>query len=590
MTRELGVISDIQAAELLIANENLTLGFDATTQEGLHVNSIHVTSSDQCQLLALDQLPGGTAEDYSLHISQTVDSITDVYCKFYSVDFDETRKIIIDHIRNTMTDRATVNHATISRLESSWRTKFNELNCHLHPLDTIASSVRSALKTCEPSTLSKALFGAECISHQLILAFNKFRYKDGRGENSGDPKGFISALLSAGLPKGLLPRYRGNRLHIMFNIAGKLHYHNDFFIKFLSEGTVTCGGLQTAILSDYQSTVSKLEFKVLGLIGKLLSGPWMTKFYTSKDDQFSHVDGILVVKQVIEVIKEFAEHPLNTLTTATDFFGNVLPTEDHVRLSLQSPTDDRDSFIKFMSTSLLAVVSVLERQYSRYFQLDLSEQLQKETESARCHNIDAENIMGMFSAAKAHAPNATMDFLSSRIRAQKNNVVDFLDSLPQPKKESLINFATNIGRKGLSQKRKKNSIIQTEIARRMQEKKQKKVTLERNKLERKLKSCDLANLSVEFPDFDEAMIHTVSDILTEKAVGRNICHVWYDATTQEKTLYLGKFGKVLKKAEGTYRVAYWLGGRKLRGGCRGLGNIKICAGSRCHIYGDLIMS
>jgi len=63
----------------------------------------------------------------------------------------------------------------------------------------------------------------------------------------------------------------------------------------------------------------------------------MAKFYTSKDDQFSHVDGILVVKQVI---KEFAEHPLNTLTTATDFFGNVLPT-DHVRLSLQSPTDDR---------------------------------------------------------------------------------------------------------------------------------------------------------------------------------------------------------------------------------------------------------
>jgi len=30
--------------------------------------------------------------------------------------------------------------------------------------------------------------------------------------------------------------------------------------------------LQTAILSDYQSIVSKLEVKVLGLIGKLLSG------------------------------------------------------------------------------------------------------------------------------------------------------------------------------------------------------------------------------------------------------------------------------------------------------------------------------
>jgi len=34
-------------------------------------------------------------------------------------------------------------------------------------------------------------------------------------------------------------------------------------------------------------------------------------------------------------------------------------------------------------------------------------------------------------------------------------VVDYLDSLPQTKKERLINFATNLGRKGLSQKRKK---------------------------------------------------------------------------------------------------------------------------------------
>ena len=68
--------------------------------------------------LHLINLPGCTAEDYSLHISQTVDSITDVYCKFYSVDFDGTRKIIIEHIKNTITDRATVNHATISLLRA----------------------------------------------------------------------------------------------------------------------------------------------------------------------------------------------------------------------------------------------------------------------------------------------------------------------------------------------------------------------------------------------------------------------------------------------------------------------------------------
>ena len=33
MARELGVISDLQSAELLVGYANLTLGFDATTQE-----------------------------------------------------------------------------------------------------------------------------------------------------------------------------------------------------------------------------------------------------------------------------------------------------------------------------------------------------------------------------------------------------------------------------------------------------------------------------------------------------------------------------------------------------------------------------
>lgn len=323
-----------------------------------------------------------------------------------------------------MTDRASVNHATIQRLELNWRKKLNELNCHLHPLDTIASSMRTSLKACEPPDIVKKIFGSDCISHQLVLAINKFRYKDGKG----DPKGFTSALESAGLPKGLVPRYRGNRLHIMFHIAGKLHHHEDFFMKLFEEATVTCGGLQTAILHDFKSPVAQVEIQVLGLIGKLLSGPWMAKFYRSSATQVSHVNGIAIVKQLVDLVKRFSESGLDTLTTRTDFFGHDLPESDATLVALRSKPVDEALFISMMESCLKKMVEVLERQYARYFSADLTDQLKKETESARCHNIDAEEIMGMFSAAKEHAPNATMCFLSSRIRAQKNNVVDYLDS------------------------------------------------------------------------------------------------------------------------------------------------------------------
>ncbi len=67
MTRELGMISDLQVGELLMPSDNLTLGFDATTQEGFHINSVHVTSKDNCCGISVDQLTGGTAEDYIQH-------------------------------------------------------------------------------------------------------------------------------------------------------------------------------------------------------------------------------------------------------------------------------------------------------------------------------------------------------------------------------------------------------------------------------------------------------------------------------------------------------------------------------------------
>jgi hypothetical protein len=46
-----------------------------------------------------------------------------------------------------------------------------------------------------------------------------------------------------------------------------------------------------------------------------------------------------------------------------------------------------------MKNCLTAIVTVLEKQYRRYFDLDVTNELRKETESARCHNIDAEQRM-----------------------------------------------------------------------------------------------------------------------------------------------------------------------------------------------------
>ena len=78
MARELWVVADLKAAELLLTNVNVTLGFDSTTQEGVDINRVHITNKDGCNVTTIDQLAWRTAEDYS-HIVDSVKRLAKVY-------------------------------------------------------------------------------------------------------------------------------------------------------------------------------------------------------------------------------------------------------------------------------------------------------------------------------------------------------------------------------------------------------------------------------------------------------------------------------------------------------------------------------
>ena len=49
--------------------------------------------------------------------------------------------------------------------------------------------------------------------------------------------------------------------------------------------------------------------------------------------------------------------------------------------------------------------------------------------------MDAEEVMGMFSALKKRAPNATLAFLSARMRAKKIHIIEYLDELHSERRE-----------------------------------------------------------------------------------------------------------------------------------------------------------
>ena len=52
---------------------------------------------------------------------------------------------MVRHITCTMSDKATVNRATVDLLEQAWNKPITSVYCHLHPLKTISQSILGCL-------------------------------------------------------------------------------------------------------------------------------------------------------------------------------------------------------------------------------------------------------------------------------------------------------------------------------------------------------------------------------------------------------------------------------------------------------------
>ena len=93
------------------------MGFDATTQDGVHINSVHVTTETTCCVVAIDTLPGGTAEDYCKHVTGSFDNLASIYSSCKGENEDQVKGNLIKNVTHTMADRCTANHAHIRSLE-----------------------------------------------------------------------------------------------------------------------------------------------------------------------------------------------------------------------------------------------------------------------------------------------------------------------------------------------------------------------------------------------------------------------------------------------------------------------------------------
>ncbi|GFN85358.1 hypothetical protein PoB_001186400 [Plakobranchus ocellatus] len=302
------------------------------------INEFHITNSHKSHLTVdVRTIPGGTAADYTEHINSAMANLANVYSKFYEADEAEILSAIKHKISCLVTDRAPVNSRVVQNLQEGINSDIIELHCNVHPLDGFAKKCKSALILFDTEE-KYYCFGKEGRVANLILAVSKMRHKAG----SGDPEGFKDFLRTHDLPLSTFPHYVGNRLHILLHSAGILFLHKEKFFTFLSEKS-TAGQLQQAILHDLKLPSLLDQLWALAVIGKAVSGPWMSKFYISKG---SNLEMVPVLQSSRTQLQNCEKNITQLMKLDFDVFGQ--PIQDDPDWLNQHNCKEKEKLVAFV--------------------------------------------------------------------------------------------------------------------------------------------------------------------------------------------------------------------------------------------------
>jgi hypothetical protein len=258
----------------------------------------------------------------------------------------------------------------------------------------------------------------------------------------------------------------------------------------------------------------------------------------------------------LKEITDCKSNPAALFCRKMDFFGTTLVPNILQAITTLCPIDEE--LVKMTSACLNAVEEVLNRQYKRYFTLSITAALKNETASARLHNIDSEELMGMFSDAKGRCPNATLCYLSCKLRSKKNRTIDYLDNQEDLSREKVVKWSIYMARKRRVRTRLLHNEIRTEITSRLSCKRQKMDEKQRRKLERELCILTTSEIMHLYKHLSAKQLEDLDDVMSDRIVGRKLGHDWYDAENSKSFIYNGRVEKVSKRLEDkVYTISYW---------------------------------
>ncbi|GFS09121.1 hypothetical protein ElyMa_004774800 [Elysia marginata] len=243
-------------------------------------------------------------------------------------------------------------------------------------------------------------------------------------------------------------------MHILFHLGGILFAQKSNLLSFVGTHKT---GLKGDLKVDLENPLITVQLQALGLVGKVITGPWMTKFYSNK----SNLDMVPRIKEGKDFLDMWCEDPSKVAHPEQNIFGEPLnPSDDPVLSALIGA--ENITLTNVLSKLLTAIRSVFVRQLSRYLDpadlAELSEQQLLAASSAPSHNMASERALGMADAQWKSAPNATKGFLNGKVKSNLNKTLEWLEQ--RSDREELVSFAVSEGYQARQRDNKRKAVLE----------------------------------------------------------------------------------------------------------------------------------
>ena len=143
----------------------------------------------------------------------------------------------------------------------------------------------------------------------------------------------------------MIVRYVGNGMHVLlFHLVGAFYFLRAKLLDYLQKYCNNNTSFKTSLIRDLQNNSITLQ---LGLLGKVLAGPWMKVLYGNKSNS-TNLGTVHVLKKSFEQLKVARENPMSVLNMQEDLFAQALhPADEKILEYLQRPSDPQRNLNRF---------------------------------------------------------------------------------------------------------------------------------------------------------------------------------------------------------------------------------------------------